>query len=364
MHCFAPLSGVPGRLLLAAIACLFLAGHAAATPVAGLSFSHHDWEIACDNTRTCRAAGYHPDDREAHAMSVLLTRKAGAQQPVHAQLQLGDAAEEPAVAQLRPNAKLQLRIDGKPQGTLVLGKDGVSAEIPAPQLSALLNALKGNGRIVWSSGEFEWELSGKGAAAVLLKMDEFQGRLGTPGALMRKGSASEAQVLPALAAPVLNVPFTAQQQATTVNLSAAQQATLIGELLKPEWKEECDMEAELGSSSRPLRIVRLSESKLLVSAQCWMAAYNFGEGYWVINTKAPFNPVLVTTSGNEYMGGVISASHKGRGLGDCWSREDWAWDGQQFHATGKLTTGMCRMVALGGPWELPTLVTEVRHHAK
>ncbi|MBB3121993.1 DUF1176 domain-containing protein [Pseudoduganella violacea] len=361
---FAPLSGAPGRLLLAAIGCLLMAGHAAAAPAAGFSFSHHDWEIACDNTRTCRAAGYQPYDREANALSVLLTRKAGPQQPVRARLQLGDATDEPAIAQLRPDAKLQLRIDGKPQGMLALGQDGVSAEIPAPQLAALLNALKGDGRIVWSSGEFEWELSGKGAAAVLLKMDEFQGRLGTPGALMRKGGKSEAQVLPALAVPVLKVPFMAQQQAVTVELSAAQQATLIGELRKPEWKEDCEMEEELGSSGRPLRIVRLSESRLLVSAQCWLAAYNFGEGYWVINTKAPFNPVLVTTSGNEYMGGVISASHRGRGLGDCWSREDWAWDGQQFHATGKLTTGMCRMISLGGPWELPTLVTEVRHRPK
>lgn len=364
MHRFASFTGRMRRLLPGAIGGLFLAGQAAAAPATGLSFSHHDWEIACDNTRTCRAAGYHPDDREANAMSVLLTRKAGPQQPVRAQLQLGDAAAEPAVAQLPAHATLQLRIDGKPQGTLALGKDGVSAEIPAPQVAALLNALKGSGRIVWSAGGHEWELSGKGAAAVLLKMDEAQGRLGTPGALIRKGGASEAQVLPALAAPVLNVPFTAQQRAVAVNLSAAQQATLAGELRKPEWKDDCEMEAELGSSGRPLRVVRLSESKLLVNAQCWMAAYNFGEGYWVINTKAPFNPVLVTTSGNDYTGGVISASHKGRGLGDCWSYEDWAWDGRQFQATTKRTTGMCRMVALGGPWELPTLVTDVRHLPK
>ncbi|WP_373889672.1 DUF1176 domain-containing protein [Massilia sp. MB5] len=68
--------------------------------------------------------------------------------------------------------------------------------------------------------------------------------------------------------------------------------------------------------------------------------------------------------GQRVYGRHCGSFAQGRGLGDCWSHEEWAWDGQQFHATLKRTTGMCRMVALGGPWELPTLVTEVRHRAK
>jgi len=36
---------------------------------------------------------------------------------------------------------------------------------------------------------------------VLLKMDEFQGRLDTPGALVRKGNKSESSALPPLPAP-------------------------------------------------------------------------------------------------------------------------------------------------------------------
>ncbi|MBY0239227.1 MAG: DUF1176 domain-containing protein [Burkholderiaceae bacterium] len=34
---------------------------AGATGFTGIYFQHHDWEMACDNTGTCRAAGYQED---------------------------------------------------------------------------------------------------------------------------------------------------------------------------------------------------------------------------------------------------------------------------------------------------------------
>jgi hypothetical protein len=45
-----------------------------------LGFFHKDWEIAFDNTLTCRAAGYQDDEAEA-GISVLRTRLAGPTQP-------------------------------------------------------------------------------------------------------------------------------------------------------------------------------------------------------------------------------------------------------------------------------------------
>jgi hypothetical protein len=49
------------------------------------TFSHKDWELACDNTRTCRAAGYHEEDDGPNA-TILLTRAAGPNQPVTVEL--------------------------------------------------------------------------------------------------------------------------------------------------------------------------------------------------------------------------------------------------------------------------------------
>lgn len=47
----------------------------ATAPAKSLYFQHHDWVVACDNTLTCRAAGYAADDDST--LSVLLTRKGG-----------------------------------------------------------------------------------------------------------------------------------------------------------------------------------------------------------------------------------------------------------------------------------------------
>ena len=37
---------------------LFLAAPGIALAHSGIHFNHGDWELACDNTGTCRAAGY------------------------------------------------------------------------------------------------------------------------------------------------------------------------------------------------------------------------------------------------------------------------------------------------------------------
>lgn len=78
-------------LLAAAVLLAPLA--AFADPVTGISFDHDDWTIACDDTRTCRAAGYQADEGEHLPVSVLLTRKAGARQTVTAELTLGQYDE-------------------------------------------------------------------------------------------------------------------------------------------------------------------------------------------------------------------------------------------------------------------------------
>ena len=93
-----------------------------------------------------------------------------------------------------------MHIDGRALGEVKIG-DNATGELTAVQTAALLGALAKNARLSWSAKGKSWTVSTKGANAVLLKMDEFQGRLGTPGALVRKGTKSEATVLPALPAP-------------------------------------------------------------------------------------------------------------------------------------------------------------------
>lgn len=347
------------RFFLIAIALLPL-GALAVDSLPGLYFYHHDWEIVCDNTRTCRTAGYSADGAERR-VSVLLTRAAGPGEAVNGKLMLGSYGEEDEAfyATLPKNIKLTLRIDGRPIGRVTVPQDSLVADLPPQQVAALLTALRGKTTIEWSSGDNAWPLAGAGAAAVLLKMDEFQGRLGTPGAIIRKGSQGEDGVLPPLPAQIVvaaPLPKTLPDDAKLAkskNLRKALRAAIGKDDDCPDFNDEA-------LAAEGLTIARLSSTQLLASARCWMGAYNGGYGYWVINAQPPFHPMIVTYSGSDFNGSEISSMQKGRGLGDCWSSDSWTWNGSQFVHSESSHTGMCKLIAPGGAWSLPRIVTKGR----
>ncbi|WUR14117.1 DUF1176 domain-containing protein [[Empedobacter] haloabium] len=339
-------------ILILLATCLAGALQAAEPPDVG--FTHKDWELSCDNTRTCRAAGYHVEDKEDAAVSVLLTRKAGPNEPVTAQVQLGSYSEDDSATAARAGVT-SMKVDTRPLGTVRIEPRTMTATLSAQQTEALIEALTKTGTPRWSNRGGSWTLSGAGATAVLLKMDEFQGRVGTPGALVRKGAKPEESVLPALPPPVV---IAAPVQKGKASLPRDAVKPLLAELRKGFDDGECE---GLAANGKPdLEIDKLAPGKLLVSTQCWTGAYNAGFAYWVINAQPPYAPELVTDQASGYANGTITAAQKGRGLGDCGSREQWTWDGSRFVQTLAETSGMCRLVAPGGPWNLPTLVTVVR----
>jgi hypothetical protein len=320
--------------------------------IPGISFQHKDWELACDNTRTCRAAGYQADDNDL-AVSVLLTRMAGQNQSVMAQVMLGSYEEDDPLGDLPDKFKVKLSINGKNVGFFQIDKDSLVANLSQAQVNALLASLRDSSTIEFSAGKHVWSLSDQGAAAVLLKMDEFQGRIGTTGALIKRGKRNEDSVLKAVPVPVvIQPPLVKIRQGDS---QIVKDKALLKELMTDD-DEKCS-----GLQEGTVELAdRLSDHKLLVTTQCWLAAYNAGSGYWVINDTPPYNPELVTTSASDYGSGNISASQKGRGLGDCWSREEWNWDGKQFIQTESSSTGMCKLVAPGGAWILPTITMNVQ----
>jgi len=85
---------------------------------------------------------------------------------------------------------------------------------------------------------------------------------------------------------------------------------------------------------------------------CWRGAYNEGSGAWVLDESLTTKPNFVTEHASEFYAGIISSSQKGRGIGDCWSSDEWVWDGQKFVHTKDMWTGMCKGLAAGGVWEL------------
>ena len=330
--------------------------------VTGIYFQNKDWELACDNTRTCRAAGYHAEGDDAPPVSVLLTRRAGRDQNVEGQLQLGGGGDEDGQGKKPPTQfTLTMKINGQNLGTVAMRSDTRIASLSKPQTSALLAALTRTSEISWRQDDKEWKLSDQGAAAVLLKMDEFQGRLGTPSALIRKGNRDESAVLPELPKPEIAIPFKEQDNQPLAQLPKAQSAALLAELKRTTKTDACEMLFEKGDAAPELGIYRLSAGKLLASTSCWQAAYNEGDGYWVINDHAPFKPVAVTLSGSSFEHGRIAAFQKGRGIADCVSQEEWAWDGAQFKQSLAMTTGQCKEIQPGGAWNLPTLSTTLKY---
>ncbi|WP_329838368.1 DUF1176 domain-containing protein [Stenotrophomonas geniculata] len=323
-----------------------------------LEFHHLDWFVACDNTRTCRAVGY-PADEEG-TLSVQLTRKGGPGQAIQGRLSL-----QPAENQAQPKGALRLHIQQQDVGVLAPTKGKGTHILNATQTSALLSALVRDGGIsVTDAAGHRWPLSDKGAAAVLLKIDEHQGRLGTPGAVMRKGSLPETRVPAAPPMPVVRKPTTPNSNLHDPALARlAISPALRSALLTTPNADGCeglmDADADSPLSNSPLKVHRLDAQHVLVSVPCWRAAYNFGDGYWIARTRAPFRPQLVTDEATGYDNGQITASKLGRSLGDCIWSATWTWNGTAFVATSEMAVGLCRGVP-GDTWELPRLVSEIR----
>lgn len=331
---------------------------AATTMPEGAYFQHHDWVVACDNTRTCRAAGY--ASGENSTLSVLLTRDGGPQQPVRGEMSL-----RPIDGQQSPKGALHLRIKQRDLGMLTPAKEEGMYTLNPAQTTALLSALVRDGGItVIDAGGHAWPLSDKGAAAALLKADDFQGRVGTVGALMRKGPAAESSVPAALPKPVIHkasmqFPLPDNRAFAKLATSPALRAALRATLKEPSCEGLLDADRDTPLKNPPLGIQRLDGRHLLVSVRCWDAAYNTGDGYWVIREQAPYRAAWVTSDATSYGNGEIIASQSDRSEPSCRSEQSWTWDGTRFVATSATESVFCRH-ALDGTWQLPMQVTDVQ----
>lgn len=330
-----------------------------AESVTGLRFSHADWELACSNTRQCQLAGYQADESEP-GVTVLLTRRAGANQPIHGQVQLAQADEVVSTTKTPAKLNLHFKINQRALGKVSLDASSLTALLSAEQTQALVQALAGKAQIVFENGQQSWRLSDQGAAAVLLKADEFQGRLGTSEAWIKKGSKPENTVLPALPKPTIQRAKLPKALAQDASFAQKNYRDLLAALRQSVKRDDCPALAPDAEAKPELSSLRLSETQFLISGLCWRAAYNEGEGYWVVDATKPFKASLVTANASEFNDGLLLSSQKGRGIGDCWSSQEWVWDGRNFLLSSSSFSGMCKQIAPGGAWQLMTYETELK----
>ena len=330
----------------------------------GVEFINQDWQVACDNTLTCRLAGYQAENNSDLPVSLLLVRSAGANASVNGRVKLGGAKESSskALMKLGDRHRITLFINGKSYGeTEPFSVAAGNAELTRTQVTALLDALPKSSKIELVLRNSRWQLSDKGASAVMLKADEVQGRVGTSSAFIERDGQSKpnSSVLSAKAAPKLNIVTPNPKAVSTNNKRFAMRSSQLAALTKDTMRD-VENDCPNLSDRSPWQVNRLNGSQLLVQHECWTGAYNIGTGMWVINDSQPYKPVLVTTNATGYDKGKISSVQKGRGIGDCLSKEEWVWTGKSFEKSHKSTTGMCRLVEAGGAWQLPTYVTDVK----
>ena len=284
-------------------------------------------------------------------VSMLLTREAGPNTPVSMELQFRANEGESAPTEVRLTV-----------GRLVLANIAVEKELPKETAAKLLPAMPDEEEMTLTAGDKQWTLSLAGLKAMLLKMDDKQGRIETPGALIAKGTKPENQVLPPIPMKTLIVPITPPTTKEDEKILAA-----LKEFLDAEF-EASQIANDTHKTER--RIERLSKDKLLVSMLIDTAAYNQTVAVWIVNDKPPYNPKPAIAGGEVYNSteesvvevlqnkGILHSSARGRGMADCWFWASWAWTGKSFEKATESSSGMCRGF-IGGTWDLPTFVSKV-----
>ena len=329
------------RLAVAAVA-LTTVLHATAAQGDPTSFSYKDWEIACDNTRTCRAAGYQSEAGNSEPASILLTRPAGPATAVEIDLQVGGENDVRGPVSLKAGTA-----EVRGLGTEVARLSRAQAQSLLPQL------MRAEEAVVTAAGGERRVVSLLGLNAVLLKMDEAQGRLDTPGALVRRGSKPESSVLPPLPVPVVK----AVRPRGPRSGDAALAARIFPTLDLREAKESCNQAQRIDAQA--ISVNRLTDAKVLLSLECGVGAYNDQSFLWIADDKPPYGARrLKATGGFDAKDGSVMSVQKGRGIGDCVWVEEAHFDGQGFVRTREAGDTLCRGFA-GGAWNLPRYVSRV-----
>ena len=326
---------------------------AMATSIKGIG-NYQDWDLVCDNTGTCRMAGY--QDESSDPVSILFTRAAGENAAVEGKftiLPFGEADRDVQVGQ-----DIEIWLNGKSLGTVKHISDDAPDKLTEEQTKALLSGLKKESEIRLTYGKTTLKVSDKGAAAAMLKMDEFQQRLNMPSALIRQGQEKHAVLAPKVE-PKIDAVSVNNRKTIELKHGEKQYDNVLALLRKAH--DGCvDEDLE----SQDITLYPLTQNKVLAEALCARAAYQYTNYYAVLDDKlSKVEQVLAdqyNEAGYDEKQGYafVRGIYKGRVIGDCWNSEDAVWNGKIFIRTSEWTTGSCKGFT-GGAWQLPIFVSDI-----
>ncbi|PAX08155.1 DUF1176 domain-containing protein [Sphingomonas lenta] len=292
-----------------------------------------DWTVGCDNARACRAVALVPDGEDRAEYLLLVIDREGAP---NAPPVLSFTTERELAAR-----DVTLRVDGERVGQLTGD--------PLPFNRALASALVNGERAAVTDlrGRTLASASLTGLAAAFLYMDERQRRLGTQGALRRTGPKPDAAVPapPPLPRVVEPAPTTKPPR----RLAPATAAKLIG-------PDNATCEYAQGRVEPQAFRLDATHSLALVTHPCGNGAYNIMTSVYVLDEQGRTSPARFDSvpgfeggDGNVLVNGDwdprtrrLSEFPKARGLGDCGTSSDYAWDGARFRLVRSAAMGECR----------------------
>jgi len=267
------------------------------------------------------------------------------------------------------NKTAEIILNGQSLGTFQNFSEEGIAKLSEKQTTELLTALKGNASIEVIFGEFKEKVSDKGAAAAMLKMDEFQQRLNTPSALIRQGQEKHAVLAPQ-AAPKIEAVSVNNRQTTELKRGEKQFDAVLALLRKSNGTNE-DAENycyELHKDdvwNKQITLYPLTKGKVLAEAICLAGSYQSTYYYAVLDEKLSKVEQVLANKYNyaDYDKNThvltVNGSFKGSGIGNCWSGQEAVWNGKIFIRTEEHTSGSCKGFA-GGAWGgLPIFVSEM-----
>jgi Protein of unknown function (DUF1176) len=320
-----------------------LAGASAHAVTPGKLQTFKDWTVGCDNGLACQAVALMADGPSDDALSLVITRPAGATAPLGIEVSGFNTKAD----------RYRVVIDGKVAitGTTQVGSEAVRLE-GAGALKLARAMAKGKAmRLIDGGGADLGAASLNGASAALRYIDAEQGRAGSRGAVIATGpkmAAAKKAILPVVTAKKITPTDTLPDAAALVALSENSPCAA------ERFGSTEDTAYSLGTGPQG--------AQALVLLNCGAGAYNFSSGVYVgdrdksgkwVFAPAKFDygasgfseeskiPLLVNSDWDAATQ-TISSYSKGRGLGDCGSSESWVWDGAMFRLTSATAMGECR----------------------
>jgi len=299
-----------------------------------------DWTVGCDNGRACHMTSLMPEDGDWDSpVTLSLERDPAANAPVKVTLMPGPDA----VAGFVVIGGKRLALRGKQaSGDYVFDAAGATEVIKAIRNQPSIEVLDRKGTSLGA-------ISLAGASAALLYIDDAQKRTGTVTALARPGSAAAATVPPPPSLPTVR--SAAVAGAKEIAISAAQMAKVRKDhQCIPEQKDWPGYDVETHA---------IDANHTLILMGCGAGAYNYSSVPLIatrtrtgIDVKvAQFDlkqsqgdsgdPLLVNADWVP-TDGTLTEFAKGRGIGDCGTGNDYAWDGGRFRLVNQITMGECR----------------------